>query len=151
MYELAKYVHILCAMAWVGGGFFAQVLVMRVERSGEPAEFPRLAAHLSFVVDRLFIPASILLFVAGLFMTVQRWGFQQTWIAVAIVLWVASVLAGSLYLGPLARRGMAAFDAEGPTSTTGRALLSRLFLITRIELGVFAVIVALMVVKPNIG
>jgi hypothetical protein len=151
LYEVALHVHILCAVAWVGGGLFAQLLVMRVQRSPDPEELPRLAMHLSFVVDRLFIPASILLFVAGLFMTIQRWAFQQTWIAVAIVLWLGSVLLGSLYLGPMAKRGMAAFDAEGPTSLAGRALLSRLFLITRLELGVFAFIIALMVVKPTFG
>lgn len=151
MYEIALYVHILCAMAWVGGGFFAQLLVMRVERSPDPEEYPRLVHHLSFIVERLFIPASILLFVAGLFMTIQRWEFQQTWIAIAIVLWLGSTLAGSLYLGPMAKRGTALFEAEGATSIAGRALLSRLFLITRLELGVFAAIIALMVAKPNIG
>lgn len=151
MYDVALYVHILCAMAWVGGGLFAQLLVMRVQRSPDPEEFPRLVRHLSFIVDRLFIPASILLFIAGLYMTIQRWEFQQTWIAIAIVLWLASTLAGSLYLGPMAKRGMALFDVEGPRSLTGRAVLSRMFLITRIELGVFAVIIALMVAKPNIG
>ena len=151
MYEIALYVHILCAMAWVGGGLFAQLLVMRVQRSPDPAEFPRLVGHLSFIVDRLFIPASLLLFLAGLFMTVQRWEFQQTWIALAIVLWLASVLGGSLYLGPMAKRGTALFEIEGATSVAGRALLSRMFLITRLELGVFAVIIALMVAKPTLG
>lgn len=151
MYEIALYVHILCAMAWVGGGLFAQLLVMRVQRSPDPEEFPRLVGHLSFIVDRLFIPASILLFIAGLFMTVQRWEFQQTWIALAIVLWLASALGGSLYLGPMAKRGTALFEIEGATSVAGRALLSRMFLITRLELGVFAVIIALMVAKPTIA
>lgn len=151
MYEIALYVHIVCALAWVGGGLFAQLLVMRVQRSPDPEEFPRLVRHLAYIVDRLFIPASILLFIAGLFMTIQRWEFQQTWIAIAIVLWLASTLTGSLYLGPMAKRGMALFDAEGPSSVAARAVLSRMFLITRLELGVFAVIIGLMVAKPHIG
>jgi hypothetical protein len=151
MYEVALYVHIVCAMVWVGGGLFAQLLVMRVQRSPDPEEFPRLVRHLSFIVERLFIPASLLLFVAGLFMTIQRWEFQQTWITLAIVLWLGSTLAGSFYLSPMAKRGTLLFEAEGPTSVTGRALLSRMFFITRIELVVFAFIIGLMVAKPNLA
>lgn len=151
MYELALYVHILCAMAWVGGGFFAQMLAMRVGRSPDPADLPRLAGQLGDVVGRVFIPASVLLFIAGLFMTTQRWAFQQTWISIAIVLWLASTLAGSLYLGPLAKRAAGQFETDGPTSVIGRAMIGRLFMLTRIELGVFAFIIALMVAKPNLG
>ena len=41
------------------------------------------------------------------------------------------------------------FEAEGPTSQAGRALLDRLFLVSRLELIWFAVIVALMTFKPG--
>ena len=41
------------------------------------------------------------------------------------------------------------FDAEGPTSAAGRALLDRMFLVSRLELASFAVIIALMVFKPG--
>ena len=43
------------------------------------------------------------------------------------------------------------FEAEGPTSTAARALLGRIFLVSRLELLSFAVIIALMVFKPGAG
>ncbi len=151
MYELVKYVHILCAVVWVGGAFYAQILAIRSMRSDDPADLPKLGRHIEFIGTRIFLPASILLFVAGLIMTSQRWAFQQTWISIAIVLWLFSALVGSLYLGPRSKRVAEMFEAEGPTSVPARALLGRLFLVSRVELGVFAVTIALMVAKPTLG
>ena len=151
MYELVKYVHILCAVAWVGGAFYAQLLAIQVSRSSDPADLPKLGRHIEFLGTRVFLPASILLFIAGLIMVTQRWAFQQTWITMAIILWLVSALVGSMYLGPKSKRVAQLFDAEGPTSAAGRALLARLFLVSRLELGSFLVIIALMVFKPILG
>ena len=151
MYELVKYVHILCAIVWVGGAFYAQVLALQVAKSSDPADLPKLGRHIEFIGTRVFLPASILLFIAGIILTTQRWAFQQTWISIAIMLWLFSALVGSLYLGPRSKKVAELFDAEGPTSTAGRALLGRLFLVSRVELGAFLVTIALMVAKPTIG
>lgn len=151
MYELVKYIHILCAITWVGGAFYGQLLAIRVQRSPDPGDLPKLAHHLEYLGTRVFIPASILLFIAGVIMTTQRWAFQQTWISIAIVLWLVSALTGALYLGPRIKRLGDLFDAEGPTSAGGRRLLDRVFLVARLELVAFAVIVALMVTKPTLA
>ncbi len=151
MYELVKYVHILCAVVWVGGAFYAQVLAIQVGRSADPADMPKLGRHMEVIGTRVFLPASVLLLIAGVIMTMQRWAFQQTWISIAIVLWLASALMGSLYLGPNSKRVAQLFEADGPTSVSGRALLGRLFLVSRLELVSFLVVIALMVAKPAIG
>ena len=61
-----------------------------------------------------------------------------------------SVLAGAGYLGPRIKRIGQLFAAEGPSSVAARSLLDRLFLVSRLELVSFAVIVFLMVVKPGV-
>jgi len=151
MYELIKYVHILCAVVWVGGAFYAQLLAIRVSRSPDPGDLPKLAHHLEYLATRVFIPASIILFAAGVFMTTQRWAFQQTWISIAIVLWLVSALTGAIYLGPRVKRIGDLFDSEGPASVAGNALLARVFLISRLELVSFLIIIALMVAKPMLA
>jgi uncharacterized membrane protein len=151
MYELIKYVHILCAIVWVGGAFYAQLLALQVAKSTDPTDLPKLGRHIEFLGTRIFLPASILLFIAGMIMTTQRWSFQQTWISIAIVLWLFSALVGSLYLGPRSKRVAELFESDGPTSVAGRALLGKLFLVSRVELVSFLVIIALMVAKPNLG
>jgi uncharacterized membrane protein len=149
MYELLLFVHIVCAVIWVGGAAYAQLLAYRVSRSPDPSELPRLARHIEIIGARVFTPAAILLFVAGVGMTLQAWSFGQTWIAVSVALWILSALLGAAYLGPRVKRAAELFEAEGPTSQTGRELIDRLFLVSRLELISFAFIIALMTFKPG--
>ena len=149
MYQLLLFVHIVCAVIWVGGAFYAQLLAIRVSRSPDLSELPHLARHVDFIGTRVIGPAAILLFVAGVGMTLQAWSFGQTWIAVSVALWVLSVVMGAVYLGPRVKRAAELFEAEGPTSVSGRALLDRLFLVSRLELISFVVIIALMTFKPG--
>jgi uncharacterized membrane protein len=151
MYQLLLFVHIVCAIIWVGGAFYLQLLAVLATRSADRADLPRLGRHAEVIGTWVFLPASILLFVAGAVMTFQAWNFGQAWIAVSVALWIASALAGALYLGPGAKRASKLFESEGPDSVGGRQLLGRLFLVSRLELVSFAVIVALMVFKPGTG
>ena len=148
MYDVAKYIHILSAVTWVGGALYVQLLVIRAQRT-DPALIGRLGPEIEFIATRVFIPASILLFVAGLYMTANRWAFSQTWISIAIALWLVSVLVGSLYLGPESKRIGQLVAAEGPASPAAGVRLARIFLISRLELVSFAVIIFLMVFKPG--
>jgi membrane protein DedA with SNARE-associated domain len=97
----------------------------------------------------VFLPASIILFLAGAAMVLQAWNFGQLWVAASVALWIGSALAGALYLGPTAKKVGKLFETEGPDSTKGRTLLSRVFLVSRLELLSFAVVIALMVFKPG--
>jgi hypothetical protein len=149
MYELIKYVHVICAIIWVGGAFFAQLLAVRASRSTDPTDLPKIGASIAYLGQRVFLPASILLFVAGIILVTQRWAFSNVWVSISMVLWLASALVGSLYLGPTSAKVGAMFAAEGPTSVAARAGLGRLFLVARLELVSFAIIVFMMVVKPG--
>ena len=149
MYEALKYIHILAAMVWVGGAFFTQMLAIKVTRSGDTADLARTGRDLAIVGGRVFPLASIILLIAGILMVLQRWSFSQAWVAVALVLWVVSLLAGVLYIGPRAAAVGKQFAAEGPSSVAARAGMARLFLVSRLELVSFAVIVFLMVFKPG--
>ena len=149
MYQLLVFVHVVCAVVWVGGAFAIQVLGVMVSRSDDPAELPRLGAHMERLGTWVFLPAAVLLFAAGVAMTIQHWSFGQVWIAIAVALWIVSALAGSLYLGPSAKRVAALFEVEGPGSVAARQLIGRMFWVSRLELVSFAVIIALMVFKPS--
>jgi uncharacterized membrane protein len=149
VYELIKYIHILAAMVWVGGAFYLQLVAIRASRSADPNDLPRFGTEVEAVGGKLFPVASIVLLIAGIIMVVQRWSFSQAWVAVALVLWLASLLAGVLYIGPQSGRIGAQFAAEGPSSVTARAGMARLFLVSRLELVSFAVIVYLMAFKPG--
>ena len=149
MYQVLLYVHIVCAVIWVGGAFYSQLLAIRTTQSTDPNDLPKLGRQLEFLGTRVFLPASILLFLAGAAMVVQSWSFGQLWVAGAVALWILSVIAGAAYLGPKSKVVAELFEKEGPSSPAARALMQRLFLVSRLELVSFAVIIALMVFKPG--
>jgi len=149
VYQLLLFIHIVSAVIWVGGAFAIQALAVLVSRSDDPAELPRLGRNLEIIGSRVFMPAAVVLFLAGVVMTVQNWSFGRTWIAVSVALWILSALSGALYLGPRAKRVAALFDAEGPSSVAARQLLGRMFVVSRLELVSFVVIIGLMVFKPG--
>jgi len=149
MYELLLYIHIVSAVVWVGGAVYVQLLAIRVGRSDDPAEVPRIARHFDALGSWVFVPAALLIILTGAVMTVQMWNFGQLWIAVSIALWVLSAVLGAAFLAPGSKRAAALFDAEGPASVAGRRVIARLFLVSRLELVSFAVIIALMVFKPG--
>jgi uncharacterized membrane protein len=151
MYEVLLYVHIVCAVIWVGGGFFAQLLALRVQRSTDPSDLPKFGRNVEFLGQRVFLPAAILLFIAGAAMVAQRWAFGDLWVSISMGLWLLSALAGALYIGPRTKKVSELFESEGPTSTAARALLDKVFLVSRLELVSFALIIALMVFKPGAG
>ena len=148
MYDLLLYAHILGGVVWVGGAVAIQALAVRIGRS-DPAVVPALARHMEGLGKWLFLPASLVIIISGVAMTIQAWSFGEVWIAVSVALWVASAVAGALYLGPRAKRAADTFEAEGPTSVTGLKLIRGLYVVSRLELVSFAVIIALMVFKPG--
>ncbi len=99
-YGLIKYVHVICAIIWVGGAFYVQLLAIRAQRSSDPTDLPKLGQTAGELGMKVFLPASILLFIAGLILVIQRWQFSMIWVSVSMVLWLGSVLVGALYLGP---------------------------------------------------
>jgi uncharacterized membrane protein len=149
VYRFLVLLHIVCAAVWVGGAVAVQILAIRVERSDDPTDLPRLARHVEALGNVAFVPAAIVLLLTGAVMTAQAWAFSQVWILIAIILWLVSAVAGGVYLAPRARRAVALFEAEGPTSVAARRLISRLFVVSRVELLSFAGILALMVYKPG--
>jgi hypothetical protein len=82
-------------------------------------------------------------------MTLRAWSFGQLWVAASVALWIVSAVAGAAYLAPRARQVSALFDAEGPESVAGRRIIGRMFLVSRLELVSFAIVIALMVFKPG--
>jgi hypothetical protein len=83
-------------------------------------------------------------------MVAQRWSFGDLWVRVDVP--VAPVGARRrVFIGPRTKRIAELFEAEGPTSTAARSLLDKVFLVSRLELVSFALIIALMVFKPGAG
>jgi uncharacterized membrane protein len=145
-YEFLLFVHITAAVIWLGGAFTFQMYGFVVRRGGDPEEMARFAGRAGSLAERMFVPASLVVILAGIGLMIEgNWDWGELWVIFALVTFAASFLTGVLVISPMAKR----IPVVGPTTPAGQALIERLFTILRIDLCFMYAIVFAMVVKPT--
>jgi hypothetical protein len=74
------------------------------------------------------------------------WSF---WLVFALVVWILSVITGAAFLGPESGRIEQVTEREGPNSPEAVARLTRIILVSRIELVLLILVVLDMTLKPG--
>ena len=147
-YELLLFLHIAASVVWLGSGFFMQILVFRAGKANDGGLMQGLASNSGWLAQRIFIPASLVVLVLGILLTIEGpWSFGDLWIVLGFVGYAFSFLVGILFLEPEGKRiakAMAAGDI-------GRAQfhIGRINTVSRIELVVLYLVVAVMALKPT--
>ena len=145
-YEFLLFVHVTSAVIWLGGAFFLQVYAIAVTRNGDPREMGQFAGRAGTLSERVFIPASVLVVLAGVGLMIEgSWEWGQLWVVFALLTFAASFLTGALVLSPLAKK----IEATGAETAAGRELIRRIFVISRVDLVFMYAIVFAMTVKPT--
>jgi uncharacterized membrane protein len=149
-YELLLFLHICAAIIWLGAGFLLVLLIFGAERSGDRAKEASYHRDVGWLAPRLFIPASLGTFVLGLLLVIDGdWGFDQLWIVLAMLGWLASFLLGILYFKPEGERIGALAEEHGPTYPELERRLRRLNIVDRFQLVILFLVVFAMVLKPT--
>ena len=145
-YEFLLFVHITAAVIWLGGAFTFQMYGWVVRRGGDPDEIARFAGRAGSLSERMFVPASLLVILAGIGLMIDgNWDWGQLWVIFALITFAASFVTGLFVISPMAKR----IPVVGPTTAPGQALIRRLFAILRVDLAFMYAIVFAMVVKPT--
>lgn len=96
---------------------------------------------------RVFAPSSVLLLIAGVGLVLNLdWSWSEPFIAVGLIVWLISFLAGITYLGPSSGRIKAEISANG-MSPRAQELIGNTLRYSRIELVLLWIVVFMMVVK----
>lgn len=149
VYEWLLAIHILMAVIWVGGGFAGQVLVSRM-RKDDPETMVKTALQLEWVGLHVFLPASLVLLLAGIGMVLEgSWGFTTPWVLIGLIGFGATVVTGAGFLGPQTKKVHALLESKGMDDPQVQAQMARLFVISRIDLVVLLLVVVDMAVKPG--
>ena len=145
-YEFLLFVHIACAVIWLGGSFTFQMYGMLVRRGGDPGEMAQFAGRAGLLGERMFTPASLLVLLAGIGLMIEgSWDWGLLWVDFALVTFAASFVVGLFVIAPMAKR----LPAVGPTTPEGQQLTRRIFAILRVDLAFMYAIVFAMTVKPT--
>ena len=100
LYMAIVFIHVFAAIIWVGGAFFFQVKIAQFKRANDNAGFLQLGRDAEHIGQRLFMPMSIVVLLAGIAMVWYGPYSFQLWIALALIGIVVTALNGALYLGP---------------------------------------------------
>lgn len=151
VFRTLKFIHILAAVVWVGGGTFVQIYGTKLRKENDPERLGRFAKDVEFFGTRVFAPASGVVIVFGILMVLYTpfiyW--SETWIIVGLVGAAATFVTGMFFIGPEAGRLAKATEAEGPASPAVQASIKRIFLISRIDQVVLILVIFDMVFKPG--
>lgn len=142
-----KFIHVLAAVAWVGGSILLQVYGARLAKAG--AEDRIRSANDSLVAGNLFAAAGIVTLAAGVWLVlrVDAWDFDQAWISIGFAGVLLGAVLGMAFYAPQTRALIGELEAGSPAAgLRGR----RIALVSTIETVILVVVVWAMVFKPGL-
>jgi uncharacterized membrane protein len=150
-YEFLLFVHIAAVVIWVGAGFVLMVLGLNADRTDDGVKIKQVLDDSNWLATRLFIPASLTVLVAGIWLTIDGpWDFDQLWIVLGLLGYAATFLTGLTVIRPRAERIAAMIDRDGGRLTpVSLAEARRLLALGRIDYVVLFLVIAVMAVKPT--
>ncbi|AZN96712.1 DUF2269 family protein [Mesorhizobium sp. M9A.F.Ca.ET.002.03.1.2] len=149
-YPIVKFLHVVSAILWVGGGFTLMVLAVRADRAGNIEGMLQAMRATGELGNRFFAPMSMLTLAFGLIMCWFWVGFSDLWILIGLVGYTTTFCIGMFVFKPTADRmaGMIAKDGVTPAALAqGQRILSA----ARVDYSVMLVIIADMVLKPTLN
>jgi uncharacterized membrane protein len=148
-YSLFKSIHVIAAVIWIGGAAMIQAYAFRILRTGDGRRQADFSKDTEVVGMRVFVPASLILFLAAIAMMVNLdWSWNQNWIVLGVIAFGLSFVLGAGFLGPEGGRIAELIEREGPGSPAVQARIRRILTISRCELIVLLTVIVNMVVKP---
>jgi uncharacterized membrane protein len=150
LYTIMLIGHVLSAVVWVGGGLSMSFLALQALRANDPSAIASAARTGGWLGHRIFTPASLLVLVFGVGMMLEGGlAWDQGWVLLAIGAWSVAFLLGAAYFGPEgARIGRAAAE-RGITDPSVQARIRRVFLVSRLDGVLLAVVLLDMSLKPR--
>lgn len=147
LYSIFKFLHIVTAIAWVGGGVTMLALSLMALARGDEDMASHTVRHVSFLGTRWFVPASMLTLVFGLIMTLLGGLWGEAWIIIGLAGFASTFCTGLFGLKPLSEQIEALHLLDDLESA--RPLEVRLLQLSKFDYTVMLVVVADMVFKPG--
>ena len=148
-YSLFKAIHVTFAVIWVGGGFAIMVNAIRAQRTWDPKQVVTVAQQAAFLGEKVFAPAGLVVFLMGIAMMVNtNWGWGHFWVIVGLLGYATTFSLGIGVLSPLAKRIEHSAVENGPEHPETLALIDRIMLIGRFDMGILLIVILDMVTKP---
>jgi hypothetical protein len=148
-YSIVKFLHVVTAILWVGGGFVLFLLGLLAERAGNIEDKLWAIRASGQLGGRFFAPMSMLTLLFGLAMCGLWIGFSDLWIVIGLAGYATTFSIGMFIFKPTGER-MGAMIAKDGITPAVLAMGQRMMSVARFDYAVMLVIIADMVLKPTI-
>ena len=148
-YSIVKFLHVVTAILWVGGGFVLFLLGVLAERAGNIEEKLQAMRASGQLGGRFFAPMSMLTLIFGLIMCSFWVGFSDLWIIIGLVGYATTFSIGMFIFKPTGER-MGAMIAKDGITPAVLAIGQRMMSAARFDYAVMLVVIADMVFKPSV-
>jgi uncharacterized membrane protein len=146
IYSIFKFLHVICAIAWVGGGLTLLANSIIAVRAKGELETLKSLDTMNNLGKAWFIPASLATVVFGIITAVLGGSWLDLWVLLGLAGFASTFFTGAVILEPMGRRIAEALAA----GRTEEALAggTRLMQIAKFDYTVMIVVIADMVLKP---
>ena len=150
-FELWKFLHVLFAIAWLGGGFGIFVLQGRLRKAEDRVGLMAVGRQMDGFAKTYYSPASAGALITGIAAVAASDGYSytDTWILIGFIGIAVTLGIGFGLIAPAGRQLVAEADKTPPDPGVMAALSGRLRTLTLINLTVLVVVVWAMVTKPG--
>jgi uncharacterized membrane protein len=148
-YIVMKFVHVVAAIAWVGGGLVLTMLTAQVRKDGTADELAALMGRIERFGKVFFAPLSVVVLVMGVGMGVMGGIMAAPWVSIGFLGIFISAGLGMGYLTPTSRKLRGLIQQHGLAHPEVRRLGDQMLLVSRIDIVILMLIVAVMVFKPG--
>ncbi len=149
LYELLLFLHVLGAVAWVGGALVGLVIFEVARRSGDRAHVLQMLHYDDRLAPIYYIPAALIVLAAGIGLVLEGpWSFGDGWVLAGIGLLVAAFAVGLAFFLPAGKRLGEAVSGHGVDSDQVAAALDRIRVITWADLALLVAAIFVMTTKP---
>lgn len=137
MYDVLLFLHLATVVAAFAPLFTSPFLAAQA-KTGDPGSPQRVTGYLASNARRIHLPALILSGLFGLGMVFSSkppssddntWGFDQIWVSLSFVLWIALCGVVSGMIMPAQRKLAAGDDSVEGRISAGQAVASALFVV----------------------
>lgn len=149
LYTIMKFVHVAAAVAWVGGGIALTLLAGQVRRDGSADELAALMGRIERFGKTFFAPLSVTVLIAGIVMAMIGGIMSAPWVSIGFLGIFVSAGIGMGYLTPRGGQLKALIERHGVQHPEVQRLGDQMLLVSRVDLVILLLIVAVMVFKPG--
>lgn len=146
-YDIVKYLHVVAAVCWVGGGAVLMYLAALAARAKDDAGQMAVMGQMNSLAMIWFIPASLSTVIFGAIATTVNGYWGHAWIILGLIGFAATFVTGNFFIKPTGEK-IGKFAAAG-NMTAALGAGKKLLTIAKFDYVMLFVVIFDMVFKPE--